>query len=428
MSLLLPDFLRALVDAMMNVLLMLSLLQPKYGKKITALSMIGISLVDITIAVFCYLTGNLTQVAKWEFVLFTVLCFVVRPLFRDSFMQWLFSYITVRNIDICTIVLSFSISRVMPYPSYANPLVRFFLYLWVFYLIQRYVRPMYAKMIEHWNVFFYVAAALVIAFAYYIVSSKDIVQTLTEQAIPMHLLVLVTIATYVSIFFTFRTITMEYDLREDNLKMQNNQELLHLSAHAMEGRIQMLDEAQQKSRIEIHDRRYFNHTLLELLEQHKTEDAIDFLKQQSASEPAKIRNCCENTIVNAAVCYYVGLAESHHIPIDMNLDIPGTLSIDSLELAMVLSNLMENAIHACVALEKGKERYIRLTCHHVGRLVLEISNPCDESVSLDAWNHPIAIEKGHGAGTKSILAFAKQHDAEVFYQVVGGVFRVRLLI
>lgn len=95
------------------------------------------------------------------FVLFTVLCFVVRPLFKDSFMQWLFSYITVRNIDICTIVLSFSISRVMPYPSYANPLVRLILYFGIFYLIRRYVRPIYGQIIEHWNVFFCVAVAFV---------------------------------------------------------------------------------------------------------------------------------------------------------------------------------------------------------------------------------------------------------------------------
>jgi signal transduction histidine kinase len=428
MSLLLPDFLRAFVDATMNVLLMLSLLQPKYGKKVTAFTMVGISLVDIMIAVFCYLSNNLTQVAKWEFVLFTILCFVVRSLFKDSFMQWLFSYITVRNIDICTTVLSFSISRVMPYPSYANPLVRVVLYLGIFYLIRRYIRPMYGKIIEHWNVFFYVAAALVIAFSYYIVSSKDIVQTLTNQAIPLHLLVLVTVAAYVSIFFTLQTITQEYDLREENLKMQNNQELLHLSAHAMEGRVKMLDDAQQKSRIELHDRRHFNNTLLELLEQQKIEDAIDFLKKQSASEPAKVRNCCENTIVNAAVCYYAGLAKNHDISIDINLDIPGILPFDSLELAMVLSNLMENAIHACESLDREKERYIRLNCHHVGRLILEISNPCDDSILLDEYDHPIAKQKGHGAGTKSILAFAKEHDAEVFYQIRDGVFRVRLLI
>lgn len=60
--------------------------------------------------------------------------------------------------------------------------------------------------------------------------------------------------------------------------------------------------------------------------------------------------------------------------------------------------------------------------------MLEISNPCDKSVVLDESGHPVAKERGHGAGTKSILAFARAHDAEVFYQMKDGVFRVRLLI
>lgn len=110
---------------------------------------------------------------------------------------------------------------------------------------------------------------------------------------------------------------------------------LHLSAHAMEGRIKMLDDAQQKSRIEIHDRRHFNNTLLELIEEGKIKDAIDFLKPQCASEPVKIRNYCENTIVNAAVCYYAEIAENHDISTQISLDIPDSLPMDSLELAML---------------------------------------------------------------------------------------------
>jgi len=56
-----------------------------------------------------------------------VLCFAVRTLFKDTFMQWLFSYITVQNIDI-VIILSFDGSRHLPYPFYANSLLRAILF------------------------------------------------------------------------------------------------------------------------------------------------------------------------------------------------------------------------------------------------------------------------------------------------------------
>ena len=49
---------------------------------------------------------------------------------------------------------------------------------------------------------------------------------------------------------------------------------------------------------------------------------------------------------------------------------------------MVISNLLENAINACEAIEDGREPEIWFTCRHVGRLVLEISNTCDNSLEL----------------------------------------------
>lgn len=102
--------------------------------------------------------------------------------------------------------------------------------------------------------------------------------------------------------------------------------------------------------------------------------------------------------------------------------------MDSLELAMVISNLLENAIQACEVLADGRERTIRFACRHVGRLVLEVSNPCDASVILDEYGHPLAQESGHGVGMKSVPAFARGYDGEVLYQIMDGIFRVRILI
>ncbi|TGE32560.1 GHKL domain-containing protein [Desulfosporosinus sp. Sb-LF] len=428
MSTLLPDFLRGTVTDIMNILLMLTLLQPKYGKKVTGLGMAGILTVNLLVNGFGYLTGNLTLLAKLDFILWIVICFGARPLFRDSFMQWLFSVLTVWSLSLSVMVLSFSLSRLMPYPMYANTLVRLVLYAGILFLLHRYVRPLYRQIVESWHVFFYVAVALTATLSYYFVSGEDVVRTLTEQAVPIHLLVLVTVAVYVSIVFSLKTLSREYALREENLRMQNNQELLHVSASAMADRIKLLDASRQQSCIAEHDRRHFNHTLQELLEQHKTEDAIAFLKQQVGAVPAKVRNYCENTAVNAAVCYYAGLAEDKGITTDMSLDIPNALSVDSLELAMVISNLIENAIQACEGVEKDRERTIRFICRQVGRLALEISNPSDGSAALDEKGHPIAKENGHGAGTKSVLAFVEKYDGEILYQIADDIFRVRMLV
>lgn len=290
------------------------------------------------------------------------------------------------------------------------------------------MHPLYRKMVTYWNVYFYMALAIFITFAYYFTVGEDVVQTLNKQAVPIHLLVLITITVYGSIFYSIKKISYDYNLREENLRMKSNQALLYVSASAMEERINLLDEAQQQSSIVAHDRRHFNNTLLELLERQNIEEAIVFLRKQAKVEPFRVKNYCENTVVNAAVAYYISLAEDKHISTDISLEIPSTLTVDSLELAMVISNLLENAINACEAIEDGREPKICFTCRHVGRLILEISNTCDVSIELGENGYPEANTSGHGIGTKSVLAFAESNDAEVLYQIIEGIFRVRMLV
>lgn len=423
-----PSFLRALVSLCMELILLFSLLQPKYGKRVNALTIVGILAVNLIASMFCYVGGNLTLLARVELILFAIICFVIRPLFQDNFLQWMFSFLTLEIVIMCVVVISFSLSDRMPYPLYSNVLVRFLLYSGIIFVQNRYLRPLYRQMVAHWNVFFYVAAAIFTAFAYYFTVGEDVVQTLTEQAVPLHLLVIITVTVYVSIFYSLKTISREYSLREENLRMQTNQELLHLSVTTMANRIGLLDEAQQQSRIAAHDRRHFNNTLLELLESQKTEEAITFLRQQSGTQPSRIINYCENTVINAAVCYYAEMAKEKGIVTEISLEIPHTLSVGSMELAMVISNLLENAIQSCEALGNDRSRIIRFTYRQIGSHILEISNSCDNSVHLDENGYPYTKKSGHGVGTKSVLAFAQEHGAEVMYQITDGTFRVRMLI
>ena len=95
---------------------------------------------------------------------------------------------------------------------------------------------------------------------------------------------------------------------------------------------------------------------------------------------------------------------------------------------MVVSNLLENSIQACGRLIDGTKPYLRLTCRSVGRLLLEIKNPCAKETTLDENGYPFASQKDHGIGSKSVIAFAKKYDGELVYKIENCVFRVRLLV
>ncbi len=423
-----PDFLRAAVSTTANVLLMMTLLQPKYSRKITLMTMLGILFADLGTAVYCYLSGNLTLLSKLDIVLFAVLCFAVRPLFKDTFMQWLFSYLTVQNISDAVIILSFTGSRHLPYPAYTNSLLRIILFGIFLLVLSRYVRPLYRHAVEHWMSYFTVALGIYITFNYYVLSSDDIVATLTTQAVPLILVIAIGLAAYGSIFLSLKNLQREFRVKEENQQMQNEREYLQLAAENMSQRLYLMGEVAAQNSRAAHDRRHFNNILLELLEQGKTSEATGLLLSQNKAVHQISKIYCENAAVNAAVCHYAELAEQADIRLEIALDIPGNVALDALELSMVVSNLMENAIQACEKLPEASLPFLRFSCRSVGRLLMEIENPCAEGTVLDERGYPVANAEGHGIGSKSVIAFAKKYDGELMYRIENGIFRVRLLI
>lgn len=423
-----PDLLRGIISTTANVLLMASLLQPKYSKKVTLLTMLGVLAADLGTAIYCYLSGNLTLLSKLDIILFAVLCFAVRPMFKDNFMQWLFSYITLQNISDTVIILSFLGSRHLPYPAYANSLLRIVLFGTFLLVLLRYVRPLYRQAVEHWTTYFAVALGLYITFNYYVLTADDVVVMLEEQAIPLILVIFIGLAAYGSILLSLKNLQREFRVKEENQKIQAEQEYLQLAAGNMSQRLELMVEVSAQNSRAAHDRRHFNNILLELLEQGKTGEASALLQSQNQTTHEISKVYCENPAVNAAVCHYAGLAEQESIPTDIELDISTKLALDSLELAMVVSNLMENAISACRRLPRNQASYLRFTCRSVGRLLLEIENPCTEDTVLDEKGYPIAREEGHGIGTKGVIAFVKKYDGELLYKIEKSVFRVRILV
>ena len=73
------------------------------------------------------------------------------------------------------IILSFLASRYLPYPPYANSLLRAILFGAFLLVLSRYVRPLYRQAVEHWTAYFAVALGMYITFNYYVLSADDIV-------------------------------------------------------------------------------------------------------------------------------------------------------------------------------------------------------------------------------------------------------------
>jgi len=399
---------------------------PKYKSKAVYIIATAIILAaNVGANCYFYLSENYTAVFYVDLAMLVVIGVVLKPLFTDKIMQWCFSYITMVNIYVTVVFLSYMLADIFPSPIYGMAYLRLILFSAIVFVFHRWVSALYRSVLDYWHIYLLPVAALLACLMSYFFFG-DVKETMTS--IPLLFVMLLGLSVYVSIIHSFKTITKQYAMREENRKMQAEREYLQLAAGNMSGRLKLMEVVSAQNSRAAHDRRHFNNVLLELLERGQTGEAAALLQSQNQATPIISKVYCENPAVNAAVCHYAGLAEQAGIPAEIALDIPENLDVDTLELSMAVSNLMENAIRACDRLPKNQTPYLCFTCRSVGRLLLEMENPCAEGTVLDENGYPVAREEGHGIGSKSVLAFAKKYDGELLYKVEKGVFRVRLLV
>lgn len=428
MTTLFPDLLRAVITDIMLVLLLSTMATPKYKSKFLYIFVTAIILVvNVSADWYFYLTENYTDVFYVDLAMLIVIGIALKPLFMDKIMQWCFSYITMVNIYIAVVFLSYIFRSIFPSTRYGIVYLRLILFSVIVAVFHMWISKLYRNVLDYWHIYMLPIVSLLACFLVYFFGG-DIEEMLVNNYVPLMFLIFLGLSVYVSIIHSLKTITKQYAMREENQKMQAEREYLQLAAVNMSSRLELMEKVSAQNTRVAHDRRHFNNVLLELLEQGETGEAAALLQSQNQATPKISRVYCENPVLNAAVSYYAGLAEHAGILAEIMLDIPAELNVDALEFSMVVSNLMENAIQACERLVDGRNPYLRFTCRSVGRLLLELENPCTEDTTLDEKGFPVAHEDGHGVGSKSVAAFAKKYDGELIYKIENGVFRVRLLV
>ncbi|MPM10440.1 hypothetical protein SDC9_56772 [bioreactor metagenome] len=425
---LINNILRGSVTSVMYVLLLFTLTKSKFGRKTTILITAFVFTINIASTFWFYVYGDLTSLSRFTIVMFIVVGIAMKPLTKQSLMQWSFTFLTSINIAMMVIILSFHLGKLFPDPQSANTILRLLLYLLVIFLFQRYLLSLYRSVVNNWPMFSALILCIFLNLSYYFYVTSDIQNTLLSSRWPLLLLILLSISAYGTVFYSLKRFTAMHALETENLRNQHERILLSQAVSTMTERLQLMEKVAYEHSLVSHDRRHFNSMLLGLLEQGETEEAMACLRTQNESKTSPSKVYCENKAVNATVSYYVDLAEQKGIQTNTNLTIAAQIPVDSLELAMVVANLLENAIHGVLLLPEDQRNAINLTCHQVGRLLLEITNPCVKTATLGPDGLPFSPDEGHGVGTKSIAAFAAKHDAELLYHIQDGLFRVRLLI
>ncbi|MEG0805396.1 MAG: GHKL domain-containing protein [Lachnospiraceae bacterium] len=178
-----------------------------------------------------------------------------------------------------------------------------------------------------------------------------------------------------------------------------------------------------------HDMRHFLASLSVLLNNEKIEEAKAMLGafQDNIGE-SRGMSYCENVQVNSVLCSICDKAERQGIRVEANLVISDQPQIEGLDLAMVIANLLENAINAAGKTENKNVKIIGRTVDK--QLILEVKNAYAGQIEFDK-DSGLPISKqgyGHGFGMQSIEAFVRKYQACFDCYAEKQQFTARLLM
>ena len=188
---------------------------------------------------------------------------------------------------------------------------------------------------------------------------------------------LLMVGVYSILIFLFSCIQKEAETR-------NRAQLTVLQLSALQSRMEAVQATEEAIRVERHDLRHRLQTVTELVLRGDRETALMFLDvaQKRLDEHKEIR-WCRPPVLDAVFSSYFDQAQNQGIRVKATISLPETLPVDEGELAIVLANALENAVHANLALPQD-QREIRCKIVATPSVMLEISNPCTDNIFLIA--------------------------------------------
>lgn len=189
-----------------------------------------------------------------------------------------------------------------------------------------------------------------------------------------------------------------------------------------------LRQAQMQAAIYRHDMRHHLNVIDSFLAAGQPEQALAYIgKTRENMASISVKRFCDNEAVNLICSSFVDKAAQLGVELTIRARLPEVLSISDTELCAILSNGLENALHAASQMEDSA-RWMELYCSiKRNQLLIEIKNPYAGSITMED-GLPMTDEPGHGYGCRSIRAIVLQHGGLYTFSPENGVFTLQIVL
>lgn len=209
-------------------------------------------------------------------------------------------------------------------------------------------------------------------------------------------------------------------------------EILQASIRALKREQTEIRETEHKIAVHIHDSRHLVRIMQEMMSEHNYEGVSQMLgKMQELTQVNQPVRYCDNTPVSGVMAYYAAETVKRNIALTVEMNLPEELRVNGWELAVVMGNLMDNAMEICETISDAARRSIRVTSRQVKRqFLIEICSSCDRCPEIYSGGGLLksGYDDNSGMGLQSAVYFAAKNQAVFDCGAEDGAFFARILI
>ena len=214
-------------------------------------------------------------------------------------------------------------------------------------------------------------------------------------------------------------ILFSYKKLQQSFRLGTEISLLEQQEHSLNQYVEEAKARYDRTKSFRHDIRNHMAVVKKLLQSGKLEEAVSYMEDlDDMAEKMSFPCSTNNPVVDILVGNKLGIAKGMGIDVDCSLLLPYPCGLRDIDICIVLSNALDNAIQAVKSLDAGTEKYIRVSGRIQGDfLMMEIEN---------SFHGKRAFKKG--TGLLNINAVAEKYGGAMSIETQENVFVLHVLL
>ena len=210
-----------------------------------------------------------------------------------------------------------------------------------------------------------------------------------------------------------------------NARLQQENHFLSMQRARYDNLRAAIDEARQAR----HDLRHHFNRLAALAEVGDLAQIQAYLTAAAGRIPSLNMHFCDNSAADSVIGHYCALAEREGIPFHARIDLPAKLPVEEIDLCLVLSNLLENALEANLRMSATNRQIdVEAYMHADHLLLIQVVNPFDGEIREKHAVFQSSKRKGDGVGIQSVRRICEKNGGASTFSHEDGIFTVKVML